>query len=133
MKHIKLILFAMTLCVVALFAMPEVKAAVIYSDSSSGTTTETMYVSYTGAEDFIYVAPGASYSFECEAHDDGYNEWTLSVTDSSGTYTCHAWNNRNVFMSDGRDTYWAVIGNEPEIAYFYFNYVMPPLPPPPEG
>lgn len=132
MKHLRNAMFAMMFCIVALFAMPEVKAAVIYSDSSSGITTEVMYVSYTGAEDFIYVQPGASYTFECEAHDDGYNEWTLSVTEGSTTYTCHAWNNRNVFMSDGHDTYWSVIGNELEITYFYFNYVMLPPPPPPE-
>lgn len=117
----------------ALFALGSAQAAnLIYSDSSGGTTTEVMYVSYTGAEDFIYVQPGATYTFECAAYDDGYAEWTISVYDGYDTYTCHAWNTKGVFMSDGRDTYWAVIGNEPEIMYFYMNYVMDLLPPPPE-
>lgn len=129
MRYLKLLVFTMALCC----GLVAQAANLIYSNSTSGTTTEVAYVSYTGAEDWIYVQPGASYTFDAVAYDDGYAEWTISVTDNTGTYVCHAWNNRYIFMSDGRDTYYAVLGNEPEIFDFYFNYVMPPMPPPPEG
>ncbi len=130
MKYLKMLAFAL----VAFFAVNLAQAAVIYSDSSSGTTTEVMYVSEAGNPfgAFFEIQAGASYTFVCEAHDSGYAEWTISVTDTSGTYTCHAWRTKGVFMSDGCDTYWAVLGCEPEIFYFYYNYVMENPPPPPE-
>lgn len=129
MKLFKMLAFAFALVVGAVAVQA---ANLVYSDSSGGTTTLEMYVSHETSENFIVVPAGATYTFDCVAYDDGYAEWTITVDDGTNYYECHTWNTKGVFMSGGRDTYWAILGLEPEIFYFYYNYVMDNPPPPPE-